>query len=134
MNEKSIVLQIVEAAFELVLLPILLWGIKELTSYLRSKTKNAKIQKYITLAEDAVTSAVKTVSQTYVTSLKEKDEFNEEAQKEAFCRAMELTKAVLTDEAVKILGEAFGDVETYLRARIESTVLDNKRADSAFAL
>lgn len=125
--EKSLTIQIIEAAFQLVLLPVILWGLKELAELLKSRTKNAKVQKYISIAEEAVCNAVKTVSQTYVDALKESEKFDEEAQKEAFRQAMELTRAQLTEDAVATLKEAFGDVEVFLRAKIEANVLDGKK-------
>lgn len=124
--EKSLAIQIIEAAFQFVLLPLLIWAIKELASVLRTKAKNEKTKKYVDIAEEVVTNAVKTVSQTYVEALKEEGKFDAEAQKKAFAKAFEIVSVQLTAEAKATLDEAFGDVNEYLTAKIEASVRDNK--------
>lgn len=124
--EKSLAIQIIEAAFQFVLLPLLIWAIKELASVLRTKAKNEKTKKYVDIAEEVVTNAVKTVSQTYVEALKEEGKFDAEAQKKAFAKAFEIVSIQLTAEAKATLDEAFGDVNEYLTSKIEASVRDNK--------
>lgn len=124
--EKNFAIQIIEAALECVLLPLVIWGIKEAAQYFRAKSKSAKLQKYVGIAETIVVNAVKTVSQTYVDALKEQDAFDETAQKTAFNRAMTIVRQQLTDDTAEALEDAFGDVDAYLTAKIEATVKDEK--------
>ena len=125
--EKNLAIQIIEAALELVILPLVVWAIKEIATTIRAKTKDAKIHKYINICEEVVSSSVKMVSQTYVDALKEDNFFTKDAQKEAFDRAMNTAKEMLTDEAKEVLTEAFGDLNTYLTAKIEAKVADTKK-------
>ena len=124
--EKSLALQIIEAAFQFVLLPLIIWAIKEVSASLKERSKNEKVKKYVDLVGEVVANAVQTVSQTYVDALKEEDKFDAEAQRAAFDKAMTIVKAQLTDDAANVLEEAFGDVNTYLSAKIEAAVHTNK--------
>ena len=61
---------IIETILTAVVIPLLAWGIKNLVNWLKTKTNNAIVEKYLTYAGDAVTQAVKETTQTYVDALK----------------------------------------------------------------
>ena len=93
---------------------------------IKTKTKDEKIQKYISMLNNTITAAVIAVNQTYVDALKEKNAFTEEAQKEAFNRVYETIIATMTEEADRYLSEAIGDLDEYITTKIEEAVKENK--------
>lgn len=93
---------------------------------IKANAKDQKVQKYITLLNDTIVSAVIAVNQTYVDALKEKNAFDVEAQKEAFNRVYETIIATMTEEADKYLSEAIGDLDEYITTKIEEAVKENK--------
>jgi hypothetical protein len=74
------------------------------------------------MLEDTITKAVIATTQTYVEALKNKNAFDEEAQKEAFTRTYNAVIAVLNEDAYKYLTSAVGDLESYITTRIEYNV------------
>lgn len=69
-----------------------------------------------------VVDCVEATNQTFVDSIKESGEFTPEAQKVAFERTLNTVMDILSDDAKTYLTEAFGDLEAYITALIESTV------------
>lgn len=125
MNDQM-VLNIIEIAITSIIVPLIAWGVKEFTGWLKSKTDNALIEKYIDFADEAVSIAVKETTQTYVDSLKKQGTFDAEAQKEAFNRTFATAKGLLTEIAVDAITLVYGDVDKWLKSKIESKVAENK--------
>lgn len=128
-------LELLNQIFDLCIVPLL--GV--LTTYLvqliRKKTAeivdaetDAKAQKYIQMLSDTITNCVIATNQTYVDNLKDKNAFDENAQKEAFEKTYQTIIKTLNDEAYKYLEEVYGDLEGYIRTRIESEVKMQKKA------
>lgn len=84
------------------------------------------IAKYIDRLSETIETCVTATNQTYVNALKEKNMFDEEAQKKAFQDTFKAVKASLTEEAKKYLTMAYGDLDLILRERIESSVGYNR--------
>ncbi len=80
------------------------------------------IAKYIDRLSETIEVCVTATNQTYVNALKEKNMFDEEAQKKAFQDTFKAVKASLTNEAKKYLTMAYGDLDLFLHERIESSV------------
>ena len=93
---------------------------------IKAKTKDEKIQKYINMLDGTITAAVIAVNQTYVDALKEKNAFTKEAQEEAFKRVWETVIATMTEEADAYISEVIGDLDEYIRTKIEEAVKENK--------
>ena len=82
--------------------------------------------KYMTMLAETITDCVLATNQTYVEALKDKNAFDEEAQKEAFKQTYEAVLAVLSDDAKEYLTNAYGDLTIYLTQKIEAEVNINK--------
>ena len=82
--EKYITPEMISVIFTVVVLPLLTVLTKSAVKYINSKTENDTVKKYIEIAEDSVFTAVQSVGQTYVDSLKKSGVFTEEAQRKAF--------------------------------------------------
>lgn len=93
---------------------------------IKTKTKDEKVQKYISMLDNTITAAVIAVNQTYVDALKEKNAFTKEAQEEAFNRVYETIIATMTEEADNYISEVIGDLDEYIRTKIEEAVKEHK--------
>ena len=88
----------------------------------KTEATNQKIDKYMSMLENTITSCVLATTQTYVETLKKKGQFGIEAQSVAFQLTKEAVLKILTDEAKAYLTEAYGDLDEYLNQRIEAEV------------
>jgi hypothetical protein len=93
---------------------------------IKKKQTSEEAKKYLDQVEKAVENCVVATNQTYVESLKNKNAFDAEAQKEAFRMTYEALMATLTVEAKEFLAIAYGDMEVYLKTLIEAKVNTNK--------
>lgn len=124
----------------MVILPLLLalsgfavaWLIKK-TQEITANINDATVRKYVDLASDAVTKAVQTTFQTYVDALKAQGKFDKEAQLTALQKAKDTATALITDEAKRVIAEAYGDFDKWLASTIETLVREDKRTAPAAA-
>lgn len=122
MNWQTILLSVIS----IVLTALVSWGAERLIALINTKLANSKFAKYLTSAVDVVTRSVKATYQTYVESLKDKNMFTPEAQKEALLKAGEMALAQLTEDLKKWIETNFGDVKTWITNTIESVIYDLK--------
>lgn len=92
----------------------------------QEKIDNENLNKYITIATDAISIAVLTVSQTYVDELKRQGKFDKQAQEVAKQMAIDKAKSLITEEAKNAVTLLYGDFEAYLNSQIEALVRENK--------
>lgn len=115
--------------FQIVLIPLMTAGSLYLISLINTKIKEIQIKtdndivdKYLDMLNDTITSCVLTTTQTYVDNLKKQGKFDLAAQKEALNKTYTAVMGILTEEAKEYIVSAVGDLETYIYAKIESTV------------
>lgn len=101
--------------------------IHQQTARIETKIKDEKAKRLIEIAESVVSQAVTSVTQTYVDGLKAEREFGKEAQKVAFEEAKNKIYLMLTDETMKTVQENYGNIEEWIRTKIEETVNKNKQ-------
>lgn len=77
--------------------------------------------------EQLVKDAVSQVQQTYVENMKAEDLFDEKAQIEAFDMVKSTVLNMMNDRMMKIVMEAVGDFDEYLRNKIEAQVFAIKQ-------
>lgn len=113
-----------------VFLPVV---VKYLATYINQKQKNLvsqieneKTKQYIENAITAITSAVVSVNQTYVETLKKNGEFTPESQKAAYTIAKKKALKMITDDAKQAIAKVYGDVDSFLDSFIEAAVNNNK--------
>jgi hypothetical protein len=121
----------VPALISTVLIPLIASAVAALTGYIKTKTKNAKLDKYFDRANDAVVTAVAEVLQTFVTTLKNSGEWNGENAAKAFEMAKLRAIEIMGASALKALPEIVGDVEKWLTAKIEAATLAAKTGCAA---
>lgn len=96
------------------------------SSELQIKMDNDVADKYMVMLTNTITECVLATNQTYVEALKQQNKFDLEAQKIAFDKTSEAVMAILTEDAKKYLESAVGDLELFIRQKIEAEVNLNK--------
>lgn len=100
-----------------------------LVSFLKKKSAQAQAQiendtakHYLDEITNAVTTAVSATSQTYVDALKKDNAFTKEAQLEALNKAKDTALSILSPAAAQFVSEVYGDLNSFLVAKIEEAV------------
>jgi chromosomal replication initiation ATPase DnaA len=100
-----------------------------LVSFLKKKSAQAQTQiendtakHYLDEITNAVTTAVSATSQTYVDALKKDNAFTKEAQLEALNKAKDTALSILSPAAAQFVSEVYGDLNSFLVAKIEEAV------------
>ena len=95
--------------------------IKEST-IIEEATKNENASNLVKDALSDVMDAVLYVNQTFVDTLKAKDEFTEETWKAAKQKAYEAALMTISEESRKAINEVYGSFDKWLQFKIESSV------------
>jgi hypothetical protein len=101
---------------------------KALWDWLKARTKNAALDKYMDRANDAVLTAVAETMQTFVTTMKSEGKWNNETAKKAFEMSLLRAKEIMGAAVLQALPEIVGDLEKWLTAKIEAATLSTKAA------
>ena len=87
---------------------------------------NELASKYITEAKDAISTAVLFVEQKFTEELKESGNFSAANQIEALKMALFEARSLMSVEAKRFLEEVYGDLDNYLKSKIEAEVKMSK--------
>lgn len=90
------------------------------------KTNSELAAKYLEMLKETITNCVLATKQTYVDSLKDKNVFDESAQKEAFAKVYDTVMGGLTDDMKNYLGHVTTDLPTLVTELIEAKVAETK--------
>ena len=120
------IIKVLLSVLGVILTGLATWATTALTAWLNAKVKDKKLAKFLSDLSAIVITSVKTVYQTYVEALKDKNVFNKEAQKTALDEALKLIKTQLTPELIQYIEDNFGDVDSWLKSQIESTIYSLK--------
>ena len=120
MNE--ILMNVLSAVVTAVILPFISIGGARLITLINEKIKNDEAVKTLTTATDIVTSAVRSVFQTYVESLKNAGSFDKDAQEIALSKAKEVAMAQMSEKVKSYITTNYGSLEEWLTVQIEATI------------
>ena len=120
MNE--ILLNVLSIIVTAIIIPVISFLGYKLTQFLNTKIKDEKAASFLTQASDIVLSAVRSVFQTYVESLKNSGNFTAEAQKIAFNLAKNIVLKQLSEEVKTFIITNYGDLEEWIRNKIEASI------------
>ena len=115
------------SACSIVVTGLLGWGVTVLSSWLNTKIKDKKLASYLTRITQITTDAVECVFQSFVETLKNNDKFDQNAQKEAKDKALEIINSQLTDELKDFIADNYGDIQKWLLNKIESVIYQLKK-------
>ena len=122
MTWYDVLMKIIETAIGL----IVTVGIPYIFSLLQRNIKSDTQARYLKKVEELVRAAVVQVQQTYVEDMKAAGKFDSELQKVAFQKARDAVLYMLNEETKKIVVDAVGDFDVYIRNKIEEAVSDIK--------
>ena len=124
---------LLQEIFIVCIIPLLGVLTKYLISWIETQKENIKTRndneltnKYIDLLAQTIETCVIATNQTYVDSLKKRNQFTREAQIEAFRMTKEAVLTILSEEAEKYLTVIYGDLDTYIVNQIQACVNINK--------
>ena len=120
MNE--LLLNVLSIIVTAIIIPVISFLGYKLTQFLNTKIKDEKAASFLTQASDIVLSAVRSVFQTYVESLKNSGNFTAEAQKIAFNLAKNIVLKQLSEEVKTFIITNYGDLEEWIRNKIEASI------------
>lgn len=116
------VLNIILSAVSIAVTGLVSWGVGVFISWMNSKIKDQTLSKHLAAVTQIVTDAVMSVFQSFVKVLKANGTFDENAQKEAKAKALEIINAQLTEELRQYIANNYGDVQDWLNNKIESVI------------
>jgi hypothetical protein len=79
------------------------------------------------MLETTIVDCVIATNQTYTEALKKQNAFTAEAQKEAFAKTYNAVMAILSQDAVDYLTAFVGDLDLFIKQKIEAEVSENKK-------
>ena len=134
-------LELINQIFQVCIVPLLAVLTTYLVKYIDAKKdelivkkeeanankENMLADKYIKMLADTIKACVIATNQTYVDSLKDKNAFDREAQKEAFKKTSDAVMLILSQEAKDYLSTIYGDLNQYIITQIEASVNENKK-------
>ena len=92
------------------------------SNILEEATKNENISNLIKDALSDVMDAVLYVNQTFVDTMKAKNEFTPEAWEEAKQKAYQAALLTISEESKKVISEMYGSFDQWLQLKIEASV------------
>lgn len=120
MNE--LLLNILSVVVSAIVLPLISIGGTYLIKWINSKIKNQEYAKLLSDATNIVLNAVRSVTQTYVDSLKSSGSFGKDAQEVALNKAKEISLSQMSSELKTFVEENFGSVDSWLINQIEASI------------
>ena len=121
------VLAIIISGLSIIITGLCSWATAAFINFLNSKIADKKLVTFLSDTTMIVTDAVQCVYQTFVETLKEHGKFDEEMQREAKQRALDIIESQLTNEMRNYIEDHFGDIELWLSEKIESVIYSMKR-------
>lgn len=125
--------ELITTIFQVCVLPLLGVLTTFIVKWIQAKSQEISINidndlmnKYMAMLTETITQCVLATNQTYVESLKSQNKFDTEAQKIAFEQTYESIMAILAEEAKEYLSAAVGDLELFVKQKIEAEVNLNK--------
>jgi hypothetical protein len=120
MNE--IILSIISVVATSVVLPLITLGGTKLIQLINQKIKDEKTRNLLTGLSTIVERAVRSVTQTYVDSLKKSGKFDQEAQLVALSLAKEEVLKEINEETRAFIETNYRNINDFVTKQIESTI------------
>lgn len=120
MNE--ILISIISVVVTSVVLPLITLGGTKLIQLINQKIKDDKTRTILTGLTTIVERSVRSVTQTYVDTLKKNGKFNQEAQLVALSLAKEEVLRELNTETKLFIENNYGSINDFVTTQIESTI------------
>ena len=119
---NDILMNVLSILVTAVVLPLITFAGKKLIDFLNTKINDENAKKQLTKATEIVTSAVRSVLQTYVDTLKANGKLDAEAQKTALTKAKEMALNQMNIDVQNFIEDNYGDLDNWLTVQIEATI------------
>ena len=106
---------VIDLVLTRVLYPLLALLMSTLAGLIVTKIRDVRLQRVFLQVNDIVGMAVATIAQTFVDDLKKAGTWNAVTANEAADKALALTKSLLSEQAMKLLGTITNEIDEYLR-------------------
>ena len=129
MTWMDVLISAIDTLFDLVITLAIPYLFALLTKKINNDNRlanNQKIRDYMYRAEDYLANSVAMVKQTFVDSLKAEGKFDIDAQKEAFGLAKDAWLKMMSEEMKNVVMAEIGDVDAWIKSKIEAAVVDGK--------
>ena len=120
MNE--ILISIISVVVTTVVLPLITIGGTKLIQFINQKIKDDRTRTILTGLTTIVERAVRSVTQTYVDTLKKNGKFDQEAQLVALSLAKDEVLRKLNTETRIFIETNYGSINDFVTTQIESTI------------
>jgi hypothetical protein len=114
------------------LAPFIVIYLSKLSEEVKGRINDKALNKYIDIANDAVSTSVVAVMQTYVDALKGTDQWTPDKQHKAFEEAENRAILIMGSAAREALKEVYGDLDVWMASKIEYYV-NTYKASAAIA-
>lgn len=118
----ELLIKIITVICTSVIIPLITFFGTQLIKLIKSKVKNTNVSTYTILLTEIVTNTVKSVLQTYVSTLKKNNCFDEKCQVEALEKAKAIVLSQMNSELQDFVRKTYGDIDEWLVHQIESTI------------
>ena len=108
------------------LVPMAVSAINAYARRVKNEITDQRLHKYVDIAEDAIETAVVSVYQTFVSTLKKEGRWNEQTQVLAFEEAKSKAMAIMGVTTKAVLEEVYEDFDTWINNKIEYYVSGNR--------
>lgn len=85
-----------------------------------------KVYKFTMVIESIINQAIRCTNQVFVDELKKNGNFDDEARKKAYVITKKYAEEMITDKSKKFIEDTYGNLDTYLKTKIEEGVAANK--------
>jgi len=119
---NDIIISIISVVVTSVVLPLITLGGTKLIQLINQKIKDEKTRNILTGLSTIVERAVRSVTQTYVDSLKKSGKFDQKAQQVALTLAKEEVLKELNQETKLFIETNYGSINDFVTTQIESTI------------
>ena len=96
------------------------------TAIRKNLNPDDKIYKFTMVIENAINQAIRCTNQVFVDELKKNGNFDDEARKKAYEITKKYAEEMITDKSKKFIEDTYGNLDTYLKTKIEEGVAANK--------
>lgn len=114
--------QIVLTAVGTIITGLATWLTVRLTTWLNEKIKDKQVARWSTAILNIIMTAVQTVQQTFVDTLKKAGKFDKDAADMAKKKAYDIITRQLTAELKTYIEDNFGDMRDYIMNQIEAII------------
>jgi hypothetical protein len=107
------------------LVTLISWGVYELKKYVKSKTDNQLFINAVDSIGEAAESSVHDIK-VMVDEMKADGKFTKEEAEAVKAEALARTKAILSEQTIKVAAKTIADLDSYIAGKIEKEVAATK--------